>query len=180
MQSGSGSPEFKPPESKPRKVRFVYAIVVVILLAIAAYSGYAYGQSSSNSSNPQLSILTASWITLVPSVGGGPSGTCTIQNSLVPPEAICGVTVDLGQQGELTLVISNHAGRGVGVAFSLDSSYPSHVFFITYSGCAHVTGFCPINPNSNGSFQFVYEATQGSYPAPIQANLTVEVASVSP
>lgn len=146
--------------------------VVLVLLAIAAYAGYAYGQSSSNSNKPQLSISSANWGPL--SGESGPGGACNIQPNLASPEATCGVTINPGQSGEIDLTISNGAGRGVAIAFSVASTDPS-VYFVTY-GCGQSVGFCALE--SSGSFQFIYDASQ-SHNAAIQVSLSIAVGSLS-
>ncbi|HEV2138566.1 MAG TPA: hypothetical protein VGR53_06960 [Nitrososphaerales archaeon] len=151
----------------------VIGLLVVCLLAGAAVGFFAGErvQSNSNSSNLQLSVLSAYART--------PSGQtdCSILNQNLPPEVLCGVYINAGDAGTITLVVSNPSSMATEVGWSTASTEGPYVYFTSTPSCG-TAGFCTINPNSSQSFQFGFSASI-SHSSSIQASLTISIARVS-
>ena len=163
-----------PSATRQPQGRWKLATAVAILILVAGIGGYYIYQGSKPPSSPKLTVISASAQTS--------SGTtsCRIGDQQVQPiEISCGVYINAGDSGTLTISISNPSSQVTTVAFSTSTSEGPYVTFTSVPDCHQgFGGFCSIGPGLSMTFPFTFTATQ-THTSSVQTSLWVYVASLS-
>jgi len=165
-ESGSGS---------PRHIVSSYKWLVAVLTAmlVIAVGLIIWSNSGTN-------ILKEPIITSAYSSTSSGTTSCTIENDVVPPQALCGAYINPGETGSVTVTVSNPNSAGMNLAFETWSSEGQYVYFSSTpvsSTCPD--GYCIINGGSSQNFQFYMIATQ-SHTASVQVSLDIYVVRANP